>query len=302
MYYKNTHIILFTIMLIVLITIGIPQKKVSASEPIPIKENSVCENTTSGDNDIDSNQIDEVVVEIPKEFTQREYEEEIENFYKQYSDFEVVYDLYDDNGIDSELLPPEVSSMIDGNTKVVAYKETAKKTTAPKIDAFIIPREIGKTIMPGIPCASSDGTYDATTSTTFGGVAQYIRVLALRYDEYPGCDRLCHGWEFEQQWAKWTRTSSSWYIGSNSALMQTTSGAVPAENFCTESQISLNYASSWFTPDFFGITTNWWTISGFPNIAYVPGITIQSRTQSDIILSGGQVYNDAISSQLFTSN
>jgi hypothetical protein len=164
-------------MLIVLITIVAPQKKVSASEPIPTTEKSVCENATSGNNDIESNRIDEVVVEIPKEFTQQEYEEEIENFYKQYSDYEVVYDLYDENGIDSELLPPEISSMIDGNTKVVAYKETAKKTTAPKIDAFIIPGEIGKMIMPLISCASSsDGTYDSTIFTTYGGVDQYIRL------------------------------------------------------------------------------------------------------------------------------
>jgi hypothetical protein len=290
-------------MLIVLITIVAPQKKVSASEPIPTTEKSVCENATSGNNDIESNRIDEVVVEIPKEFTQQEYEEEIENFYKQYSDYEVVYDLYDENGIDSELLPPEISSMIDGNTKVVAYKETAKKTTAPKIDAFIIPGEIGKMIMPLISCASSsDGTYDSTIFTTYGGVDQYIRVQANRYNEYSGCDRLCYGWEFEKQWAYWTRTSSSWYIGSNSALMQTTSGAVPAENYCTESQLSLNHMSSPFTPTFYGNSTNWWSISGFADIGYVPGYSIVSRTQSDIILSGGQVYNDATSSQIFSNN
>jgi hypothetical protein len=64
-----------------------------------------------------------------------------------------------------------------------------------------------------------------------GELINTLEVQANRYNEYSGCDRLCHGWEFEKQWAYWTRTSSSWYIGSNSALMQTTSGAVPAENY-----------------------------------------------------------------------
>ena len=183
--------------------------------------------------------------------------------------------------------------------KVIAYRETNKIQSSPKVDGLIIPMRFGKIVKPGIPCATHDGTFDITLSKTFGGVDQYIRVLALRYDDYPGCDRLCHGWEFEQQWAKWTRTSSSWYISANSAKMRTTSGSVPAENFCTESQVSLNYASDWFTPDFYGNATNWWTISGFPNVAYVPGYSIVSQTQSDIIEA--VVHSDALTNQVFTN-
>ena len=152
----------------------------------------------------------------------------------------------------------------------------------------------------GIPCDTNDGTRDTTVSRTFGGVEQFSRVLALWYDEYTGCDRLCGGWEFEQQWANWTRTNSSWTVGTSSARMRTHSTA--PEDFCTEGSVSLDYSSSWFTPTFYGNETSWFYISGFPNIAYVPFPTAVSETQGDIRQSGSLMYDDAITSQTFRND
>ena len=288
MNHKNVYRILFVTMTLVLLTITSSQVKAGANEIQIPQEVSNCNNSLSNKKtDYILNQ--ETIIEKPKEHTQREYEEEINAFYDEISDFEVLYNLQSPEGIDPKLLPLEITLLVDSDTKIIAYKETSRKVNS-------IPK-VGDR---GIPCATYNATRDITVSEVFGEIEQFSRVLALRYDQYPGCDRLCHGWEYEQQWARWTRDYPSWSIGANSAQMKTYSTS--PENFCTESQVSLNYASSWFTPTFSGNSTNWWSISGFPNIAYVPFPSAISQTRGDVMESGIVEYNDAITSQLFTNN
>lgn len=124
-------------------------------------------------------------------------------------------------------------------------------------------------------------------SDWFGGIEQFCRVYALRYDDYPGAPDF-HGWEIEQQWSRWTRTSSSWTV--SSARMWT---HIPGEDYCTENDATLNHGSTYFTPTWYGNGTNWWTISGFANNAYVPFIMGWSWTQGDIYQNSSLKYNDA---------
>lgn len=180
---------LFGIMILLFFGIGLPQKEGSAStQYLEYIQESVNK------------------LEIPKEMSDQEYQKAIEEFYDRYADFIVVVDLEDPKGIDPKLLPADIASLVDGNTKIVAYKETVRPDTKPTRfnniceDSFIL----------GIPCKDShDGTRDLAVSKNFGGVEQFSRVQALRYDEYTGCGRLCVGWEFEQQWSKWNRTDIS---------------------------------------------------------------------------------------------
>ncbi|NMC28572.1 MAG: hypothetical protein GYA45_00685 [Pelolinea sp.] len=245
-------------------------------------------------------QENDLQIETPKEFTDLDYEIAIENFYNQYATYVIVADLNDPNGIDPSLLPPDIASLINDNTKVIAYKETKRPDKDQATNLLLLDLICVDDAIFGIPCATSDGTRDTTVSKVFGGIEQFSRVLALRYDDYSGCDRFCVGWEFEQQWAKWTRTSSSWTIGTNSARMRTYSTA--PEDFCTENSVSLNYSSSWFTPTFSGNSTSWWSISGFQNIAYVPFPSAISETQGDLYQSGVLQYNDAKTQQVFTND
>lgn len=237
--------------------------------------------------------------EVPQEFTEAEYQQSIKEFYEQYKDFVVVVDLKDPNGIDPELLPDDIASVVDANTKVLAYKETINPTSNSeqnsRFAAFC--NSLLGDILLDISCADPDGSRDTTVTDIYGGVTQYSRVLALRYDEYEGCDRLCHGREFEKQWAKWQRTNSSWSIGDISARMGTT--ATSASNFCTQGFALLNKYSTFFTPTWNGNNTSWYSISGFPNLAYVPSPPAVSFTQGDVYQSGALHTDDAMTTQSF---
>jgi len=240
--------------------------------------------------------------EVPQEFTEAEYQQEIKEFYKQYEDFIVVVDLKDPNGIDPALLPDDIASVVDANTKVIAYKETSNPNSNSKQNSRFVAfcNSLLGNILLDISCADADGTRDTTVSDIYSGLTQYNRMLALRYDEYEGCQRLCHGWEFEKEWAKWQRTNSSWSVGSGSARMGLISTA--PENFCTEDAMFLAYYSSYFTPTWNGNNTNWYSINGFPNIAYVPYPTAVSETQADIYQSGALYIDNALTQQTFTNS
>lgn len=217
--------------------------------------------------------------ETPKEYSDQEYQKEITAFYTRYAaNSVVVMDLADPKGIDPKLLPADIAALVDSNTKVVAYKETIRRGANAISSISSMSGVCEDYSLLGIPCKSYDGTRDTTVSSFFGGIEQFSRVLALRYNGYSGCDRLCGGWEFEKQWAKWNRTDSSWTA--DTARMRTYS-TVP-EDFCTEALLYLDYSSSWFTPTWYGNQTSWWSISGFPNIAYVPFPSAVSETQGDI--------------------
>ena len=234
---------------------------------------------------------------VPQELTDEENQKQIEEIYAKYEQgFVIITDLADANGISPDLLPDDIAALIDSDTKIVAYRETVRSTTASMFSLSSCNSILSNLFM-GISCKAYDGTQDVTKSKIFGGIEQFNRVYALRYDEYPGCGGAgnCIGWEFEFQKSKWTRTSSSWTVGSSSAKMNTSSSS--AENFCTQASVNLNYSSSWFTPTFSGNSTNWWSISGYPNIAYVPFPQALSYTQGDLYQNGTLKYDNAQTTQ-----
>ena len=221
--------------------------------------------------------------ERPRELREVEYQAKVADLYAQHPDLRVIVDLEDTDGIDPNLLPPDVASLVDSNTKVVAFRETAR------LDSGRVPGLASLCAIPSLDiwCKSPDGSRDMTVSKWYGGVEQFCRVYALLYDDYPGAPDF-HGWEIEQQWSRWTRTDSSWTV--HSARMWT---LIPGEDYCTEDDATLNHGSTDFTPTWDGNGTNWWTISGFANNAYVPFPHGWSWTQGDIYQNSSLKYNDA---------
>lgn len=238
--------------------------------------------------------------EVPQELTIEEFQKEVEAFYKQYSHYIVTVDLEDPDGIDPELLPDDIASLVDSNTKVVAYKETKRPDSEQPPDSEQVTSPVSSLssscvldIKLGIWCRGNDGTRDLTVSDNFGGVEQFNRVWALRYDNYQG---WYTGWEIEKQWAWWKRTNTSWSV--SDAQMKT---YIPGEDYCTQNPATLNHYSAWFTPSWSGNNSYIYNISGFPNNAYVPIPSGWSRTQGDIYQYGTRKYNDAQTHQYWAS-
>jgi hypothetical protein len=74
-----------------------------------------------------------------------------------------------------------------------------------------------------------------------------------------------------------------------------------AQNFCTGYKYgSSMYSSTTFDPTFYGNATNWYSISGFPNIAYVPSVYLNVYTQADIYQGSVRKYNDARTSNFLS--
>lgn len=119
----------------------------------------------------------------------------------------------------------------------------------------------------------------------------------MRYDNAPwNLSQPLTGWEFEKEWAKWTRTDDTWYVAE--AIMKVESPYT--QDYCTGEILgAFNYSSTSFDPTFYGSATNWWSISGFPNIAYVPFYALTASTQADIYQGYVEKYNDAITKENF---
>ncbi len=235
------------------------------------------------------------IKERPRELTETEYQNEVAGIYAQHPDLSVVVDLKDPAGIDLDLLPPDVAALVDSNTRIVSFKETARPISRGRVPGLASPCS---TPVLGVGCKSASGSRDMTVSNWFGGVEQFGRVYALRYDWYPPCgSQNCKGWEIEQQWAWWKRNDSGWTV--QSAQMWT---KILGENYCTQQGATLDYGSSYFTPTWYGNQTGYWSISGFPNNAYVPFPSGWSRTQGDIYQGSSLKYNDAMTYQFWSKD
>lgn len=101
------------------IALGLPYQNVRSEEIIPDNQNQGIDTTGS----VEMNEYGE---EIPKELSEEEFQREEEELNKLPTGFVVVYDLEDPEGIDPDLLPAYAAEMVDGDTKIVAYKETAR--------------------------------------------------------------------------------------------------------------------------------------------------------------------------------
>ena len=80
---------------------------------------------------------------------------------------------------------------------------------------------------------------------------------------------------------------------------------IPGEDYCAKDSATLNYGSVYFDP-------MWWegdlyhsliySISGFPNNAYIPFPSGWSRTQGDIYLYNSLKYNDRMTYQYWPNH
>lgn len=256
---------------------------VVAQKPTAIARQSIDDPATTGSPELES----------PRELTEAEYLEEVAGLYAQHPDFELVMDLEDPNGIDPSLLPPDVASLVDSNTKIVAYREMARPDSSTRVPGLA---SLCNIPFFDIGCETPDGIRDMTVSDWFSDVEQFCRVYALRYDDYPPAPDL-QGWEIEQQWSKWERADYSWSV--YNARMRT---YIPGENYCTQDDDTLNYASTFFQPTWYGNETAWWSISGFPDEAYVPFPSGWSRTRSDIYQYGYLKFDDAYTYQFWPNS
>lgn len=223
--------------------------------------------------------------EVPEELTEAEYRAQNAQIYSDLAraGFRVKINLADPKGVDPSLLPPDVADHIPPGVKIVAYVETERITVSEeqRASSACEPEQALAVDMPlmSVWCDDYDATIDVTLSSILGSVEQFSRVYAFRYDYYPPCVFTnCHGYEIEKQWAKWTRTSSSWTV-TNGRIQSYIDG----EDYCTDQvDATLNYASTFFDPTWDENETNWWHIIGFPDTAYVPFNWGESWTQSDI--------------------
>lgn len=253
-----------------------------------------CQSTVCASHPIEDPATTERSWERARELTNAEYSEQTAEFYDKRPHLEVVVDLEDPSGIDPSLLPPDVAAQVTGNTKIVAYKETERRDSSSRVpgDASLCNLRPNK-----IECRENeDGSRDTTISNWFGGVEQFIRVQALRYDDYPGAPDL-HGWEVEKQYAKWARTDSSWTV--LNCYMTT---YIDGEDYCTQNDATLHHGSINFSPMWYGNNTAWWSISEFSEKAYVPfhpgGY---SHTRSDIYQYGSLKYDNAFTRAYWTN-
>lgn len=276
--------LLSVLVLLMLLSAGIG--KITAQEPLPASPQPT----------------DPVVAgtsERPRELTEAGYRDEVAHLYAQHPALKVVVDLEDPDGIDPSLLPSNVASLVGSNTKIVAFRETARLGSK-RVPGLASPCRIGPL---NIGCKDPDGSRDMTVSNKFwdGGqyVEQFCRVYALRYDWYPGCGggQNCKGWEIEEQWAWWTRTDSSWTVCDGQM-----STYIPGEDYCTENGATLNHGSTYFNPTWYGNQTGYWSISGFANNAYVPFPSGWSRTEGDICRYGQLKYSNARTYQYWSKD
>lgn len=219
-----------------------------------------------------------------RKLTSAEHQQEIAEFYSQLTNHEVILDLENPDGIDPSLLPDSIASLVDENTKIVAYKETRRQDSpnlkaetqeeckAESSEAVITP-------MGGdISCTEHDGTLNATISSAFGGVEQYVQVIGWRYDWYPPCNQQCYGWEIDNHYGWWTRSNSSWDIDEAELLSY-----IYGENYCTESIDTINQATYPFDPAWQTSTKTYtYSLSGLPDKAVVPFTQGWSDTISDV--------------------
>ena len=64
--------------------------------------------------------------ERSRELTEAEYQAEVAGLYAQHPDLRVIVDLEDPDGIDLSQLPSDIASLVDSNTRIVAFRETAR--------------------------------------------------------------------------------------------------------------------------------------------------------------------------------
>lgn len=232
--------------------------------------------------------------EVPTEFTEEEYLKDVEQFYESHPDLMIIVDLADPKGIDPSLLPEDLKALAESGVRIVAYRETVHvDIKSGGKNGLAKPCPLPKA---GIGCATNSGSRDMTTSQIFGSVEEFARTIALRYDWYPRCQGgvNCFGWEVEKQYMWWKRTNSSWNV--KNGVMRT---YIEAENYCTQSSAILNYGSSTIQPTWSGNQTLTYSISGFPNTAYVPWPSGYSYTQGDIYQGTTLKYNDALVRQFW---
>lgn len=280
------------ILIVLVLAIGFPYQTVRSEELLPDNQNKVIDKS-------DSIQTDEEGLEIPKELSEEEFQREIFELDKLSEGHIVLYDLEDPEGIDPNLLPADIAALVDENTKVIAYKETTRPSaTQPSGDTekFDSANQVS---LRGIPCASPDGSETTTTTTNLGNLTQYNKVYALHYDNAPWNPlEPLKGWEFEQMWSKWTRSSTTWYAADARMKVE----AVQNQDYCTGDRLGETiHSSSWFDPAWATQTsTNWYTISGFSNIAYVPSPNYANAyVQADIYNNYDLEYDDARTEQHF---
>lgn len=276
------------IMIVVLLfSIGIPQQNVKSTE-----FQSNCQINAIDTDDVEYP--DSTFEEAPKELSDKEFQKEQEEIYRLLPGYVVLYDLKDPKGIDPNLLPTDIASLVDSNTKVVEYYETAKVSDSTLIINPSIKNEISE-----ISCKTADGSRTSTVSTTYGKVTQYSKVYALRYDDAAwNPAQPLSGWEFEKQWAMWSRTDTTWYVNYAKFGIESSQN----NDFCTGSVLGgFYYSSSSFDPQFYGSATSWQSISGFPNRAYVPSpYHAIAYTQGDIKQGSVLKYSDAKTRQYFS--
>lgn len=274
--HKISKKLIWGIALIVLIlTTAFPYQSVMSKDLPPDNHNMVIDAS-------DSKQIGDGGGESPQELSDEELQRQIEELEKYSEGHVVLYDLENPEGIDPKLLPSDIAALVDGNTKVVAYKETTRPLQIQSSECFEKSNIPDQYVLLGIPCASPDGTRDTTVSSNFGNVTQYNRVYALRYDDAPwNPSQPLTGWEYEQMWSKWTRSDAAWYVADANMRIE----AVQNQDYCTGNTLG-GYvrASNWFDPGWATQTsTNWFSISGFLNTAYVPGPYYENAyVQADI--------------------
>lgn len=226
--------------------------------------------------------------EAPVELSNDEYSADVEKFYRLHSDLAVTIDLANPKGIDPSLLPNDIKALIELGFRVLAYRETVRiNVRGGKPNGLSMPCPFP---IAGISCATYSGSRDLTVSNTFGSVEQFSRVIALRYDWYSRCTggANCKGWEIEKQYMWWKRSSSSWNV--KNGVMKT---YIEGENYCSQQFAILNYGSSVVSqPTWSGNQTYTYSISGFPNTAYVPWPSGYSYTQGDIYQNTTLKHND----------
>ena len=221
--------------------------------------------------------------EVPTELTMEEYLQDVDQFYQSHPELVITVDLANPNGIDLSLLPEDARASIKPGLLVVAYRETVRKGGKAGLPC---PRP---ELMAGIGCKTNDGSRDLTTSSTFGSVKQFARTIALKYENYSRCTGVnCFGWEVDKQYMYWTRSLSSWNVKNGVMLTY-----IEAENYCTTSPATLNYGSSTIQPTWSGNQSTIYSISGFPNVAYVPWPGGYSYSQGDIYQGTTLKYDNA---------
>jgi hypothetical protein len=237
---------------------------------------------------------EEKILEAPMELSADEYSADAEKFYSSHADLVVMVDLVNPQGIEAALLPSDIKSLIKPGFRVLAYRETARiNLNGGKPNGFAMPCAFPEA---GISCATYSASRDMTISSVFGSVEQFSRVIAPRYDWYPRCQGgvNCFGWEIEKQYMWWKRSVSTWNV--KNGLMKT---YIEAEDYCTQYSTILNYGSTTIQPAWSGNQTLTYSISGFPNNAYVPWPSGYSYTQGDIYQGTTLKYNDARSYQFW---